>query len=63
MYRGLYPALRELFGELAATSMTAGSRPRARHPCCTGRSGSTGYVFDLDGTIYLGKDLLPGAPR
>jgi ribonucleotide monophosphatase NagD (HAD superfamily) len=22
-----------------------------------------GYVFDLDGTIYLGSDLLPGAAR
>jgi len=22
-----------------------------------------GYVFDLDGTIYLGDDLLPGAKR
>ncbi len=22
-----------------------------------------GYVFDLDGTIYLGDDLLPGAER
>ena len=22
-----------------------------------------GYVFDLDGTIYLGDDLLPGARR
>jgi ribonucleotide monophosphatase NagD (HAD superfamily) len=23
----------------------------------------TGYVFDLDGTIYLGSELLPGAKR
>ena len=22
-----------------------------------------GYVFDLDGTIYLGDELLPGAKR
>ncbi len=22
-----------------------------------------GYVFDLDGTIYLGDELLPGARR
>ena len=22
-----------------------------------------GYVFDLDGTIYLGDELLPGAAR
>src|ERR671917_1318314 len=22
-----------------------------------------GYIFDLDGTIYLGDDLLPGAQR
>ena len=22
-----------------------------------------GYVFDLDGTIYLGDELLPGAER
>jgi len=40
----------------------------------SGQAGSTGsllfpdrlyegYVFDLDGTIYLGDDLLPGAKR
>jgi ribonucleotide monophosphatase NagD (HAD superfamily) len=22
-----------------------------------------GYVFDLDGTIYLGSEVLPGAAR
>ncbi|RME46238.1 MAG: HAD family hydrolase, partial [Chloroflexi bacterium] len=25
------------------------------------RSDLDGFIFDLDGTIYLGEDLLPGA--
>src|SRR5699024_5461331 len=24
---------------------------------------ASGYIFDLDGTLYLGDDLLPGARR
>lgn len=41
------------------------SDPPASSPAClsrpTGLAG--GYIFDLDGTIYLGGELLPGAKR
>lgn len=46
-----------------------GRRERDAGSVCTGplmrlpQRLYAGYVFDLDGTIYLGRDLLPGAAR
>src|SRR4029077_11253406 len=53
------------------TSLGRGLRGRAPGPGRTTRSRLAraatrlfgGYVFDLDGTLYLGESLIPGAAR
>src|SRR5829696_4735435 len=57
--RGISQALRESGGGCMVQRGEARSsgEPEAPDRLCEG------YVFDLDGTIYLGDELLPGAKR
>src|SRR5215211_3067456 len=57
--RGIFQALRESGGGCMVQCSEARSSDGAEAP---GRLYE-GYVFDLDGTIYLGDELLPGAER
>ena len=43
--------------------MNAAETPSGGHVVCAPDRLYAGYVFDLDGTIYLGANLLPGAAR
>lgn len=54
---------REVRRRVATRSGGAALRPMPGSPVVVPSRLHDAYLFDLDGTVYLGSDLLPGARR